>query len=237
MTVGGVGEPGAGVGGVTAAELRALVELSAALGSGNREDLRRALAAAVEVTGDRVEEALLQSYLFLGYPAALNAFVLWRELSGREPPPPTEDDPPGWAARGPEVCRAVYGGRYVALRTNVRALHPDLERWMVVEGYGKVLGRPGLPLPVRELCIVAILSVLDAPRQLHSHLRGALETGVEVETVQEVLAWTAPFQGARAREVSLAVWDEVRARWEARVGSPGEGREGSGIPRPERGEG
>jgi 4-carboxymuconolactone decarboxylase len=54
----------------------------------------------------------------------------------------TEDDAALWRARGQEVCRAVYGGQYPRLRENVRDLHPDMERWMVEEGYGKVLGRP-----------------------------------------------------------------------------------------------
>ena len=53
--------------------------------------------------------------------------------------------------RGEEVCRTVYGGQYEGLRRNVRDLHPDMERWMVVEGYGKVLGRPGLD-PQRRRC-------------------------------------------------------------------------------------
>ena len=48
---------------------------------------------------------------------------------------------------------------------------------MLAEGYGKVLGRPGLALEVRELCIVAILAGQDAAPQLYAHLRGALNVG------------------------------------------------------------
>ena len=63
-----------------------------------------------------VEEALLQSYLFVGYPAALNAFALWRQLSGR----PAPAAGPRYAARctvGPvrgaarERASARRGGR------------------------------------------------------------------------------------------------------------------------------
>ena len=54
-------------------------------------------------------------------------------------------------ARGEATCAAVYGPFYERLRLNIRALHPALDAWMIVEGYGKVLGRPGLDLARREL--------------------------------------------------------------------------------------
>ncbi len=107
-----------------------------------------------------VKEALLQGYLILGYPVALNALARWREISGRPASAPPEDDWTGLPQRGADVCRRVYGGAYGGLRNNVRALHPDLERWMVEEGYGKVLGREGLDLAERELCVVAMLAAL-----------------------------------------------------------------------------
>ncbi|HKJ01519.1 MAG TPA: carboxymuconolactone decarboxylase family protein [Longimicrobiales bacterium] len=190
----------------------ALVHLSAALATRDQAGvdgaLRRALADA---DGEAVEEALLQSYLFLGYPAALNAFARWRALSGR--PASAETDPPGsWAERGEAVCREVYAGQYEGLRANVGALHADMERWMVVEGYGKVLGRPGLPLDTRELCIVALLAVQDVPRQLYSHLRGSLNVGASTARVEQTLAEALPLcsDGARAR--ALETWAAVQGR-------------------------
>ena len=64
----------------------ALVRLSAALAARAEDMLEarlRALASAGPAVALEVEETLLQSYLFLGYPAALNALALWRRLSGR----------------------------------------------------------------------------------------------------------------------------------------------------------
>jgi 4-carboxymuconolactone decarboxylase len=154
----------------------------------------------------------LQSYLFLGYPAVLNAIALWLRLSGRPPPPPVEDDWEAWVLRGGEVCRRVYGGQYGGLRENVRALHPDLERWMVAEGYGKVLGRPGLDLVDRELCIVAMLAVQDAPRQVYSHLRGALNAGATEADIKGVLAEARVFADGHALESARDSWRRVRER-------------------------
>lgn len=190
-----------------------LVRISAALGRGDRAALAAALDAAAGEPPVDVEEVLLQSYLFLGYPAALNAFALWRE---RRPDPasgPVADDWTTWRARGERVCERVYAGQYRRLRTNIQRLHPDMERWMLTEGYGKVLGRPGPPLAVRELCIVALLAGQDAAAQLYAHVRGALNAGAREDEVEAALALAC--EGLPAERVSAArdVWREVRSRW------------------------
>lgn len=211
---------GGGGGAVLEAELEALVRLAAALATGDAARLETALDRAVSrVEAREVEEALLQSYLFLGYPAALNALARWRTRAPADDASLDDTGPGGWAERGVRVCREVYGGQYEGLRENVRALHPEMERWMVVEGYGKVLGRPGLSLLRRELCIVAILAVIDAPRQLYSHLRGALHAGAPPATVGAALeaaldeagGATPAGIGERARR-ARDTWDRLRAR-------------------------
>jgi 4-carboxymuconolactone decarboxylase len=85
---------------------------------------------------------------------------------------------------------------YERLRLNVRDLHPALDSWMVVDGYGKVLGRPGLDLQRRELCIVAACAAMGQDRQLHSHLRGALNVGVEPSALRATLDAIAGLIGA-----------------------------------------
>lgn len=191
----------------------ALVALSATLGTGDRSALASALDDAADAAEPlAVEEALLQSHLFLGYPAALNALALWRERSGRSAPPATTDDLDRWRERGERVCAAVYGGQYERLRENIARLHPDMERWMVCEGYGRVLGRPGLALETREVCIAALLAAQDAPRQLYAHLRGAIQVGAapaDVGAAVEIACDRIPPQRA---EAARRVWSEVRDR-------------------------
>jgi 4-carboxymuconolactone decarboxylase len=188
----------------------ALVRASAALALGEREVLRDALAVAAAVSdAGAVEEALLQSYLFLGYPAALRALGVWRDVSGR-PAPAARRDEAEWEERGAATCSRVYGGQYGRLRDNVAALHPDVERWMIVEGYGKVLGRPGLDLATRELCVIALLAAQDAAPQLYSHLRGALNAGAGVEEVEETIALILPLLSRERQETLNQQWAAVR---------------------------
>jgi 4-carboxymuconolactone decarboxylase len=190
---------------------RALIRISGALASGDEVALADALSHAREVAeGSEVEEVLLQSYLFLGFPVSLNGIAAWRRLTGRDPSGPTALDYPLWEERGRDVCGAVYSGQYERLRENVRKLHPDLEQWMLVEGYGKVLGRPGLMLVMRELCIVATLAVTGASKQLHSHLRGALNVGALTADVETALAEAEPFLDEEARRATAALWETVK---------------------------
>jgi 4-carboxymuconolactone decarboxylase len=190
-----------------------LCRIAAALAAGEDAALDRALARAASMDAAvAVEEVLIQSYLFLGYPAALNALARWREVAGNEPLGPSVEDWRGWERRGAEVCASVYGGQYERLRVNIRRLSPDMERWMVIEGYGKVLGRPGLALRARELAIVAQLTVIGASRQLYSHARGALNVGSSVEDVERALDIAFEFTSAERRREAREVWRTLRER-------------------------
>jgi len=191
----------------------ALLRVAAALGTRDAEAVRRALEEARGAAdAAAVEEVILQSHLFVGFPDALNALGAWREVSGLPAPPASGEDPAGWEARGEEVCETVYGANYRKLRENVRALHPDFEGWMVAGGYGRVIGRPGLELKTRELCIAALLAVWNVPRQLHSHLRGALNAGASVVEVEQAVQVACSFVDGDAAVRVHSLWAEIRAK-------------------------
>ncbi|MEJ2184529.1 MAG: carboxymuconolactone decarboxylase family protein [Gemmatimonadota bacterium] len=198
-------------------DARLLVRLAAALGrSVTRPEKARLLDTMDDVLRDgdpeAAEEVLLQSYLFLGYPAALNAFMLWRKRSGRPAPEPSDADWTAWERRGVKVCSEVYDGQYEQLRRAVGQLHGDLDRWAVAEGYGKVLGRDGLDLVRRELCIVAMLAPLAAPRQLYAHLRGALNVGAAPADVEQALEWIRDLLPRDRHRDAWKVWRKVQER-------------------------
>ncbi len=190
-----------------------LLRLAASLGTRDPAMIRAAMEAARdEADAGAVDEVLLQSHLFIGFPDALNALGLWREVSGTPAPPSAGEDPATWDARGERVCAEVYGANYEKLRINVRQLHPDVDGWMVTGGYGRVIGRPGLDLATRELCIAALLAVWNVPRQLHSHLRGALNAGASVAEVDEAVdAACGYLPPERAADVR-ALWGDIRSK-------------------------
>ncbi|WP_373058387.1 carboxymuconolactone decarboxylase family protein [Gemmatimonas sp.] len=197
-------------------ETATLVRLAALLAGGSEAEVRGGLSAVLGVVNPIwVEEVILQTYLFAGFPRALNAARDWRRISGRSAPTPSDDDEGAvtdFSARGEATCATVYGEYYDRLRVNIRGLHPALDRWMITEGYGKVLGRPLLDLARRELCVVAACAIARQDRQLHSHLHGAVNAGAAVAVVSAALQVVAPLIGADDMRRYLGLWARVQGK-------------------------
>src|SRR5438093_12587001 len=135
----------------------ALVRLAAAVAEGDVSELQERLASAqgAGVSSLWIEELLLQSMLVVGYPLALVAFGVWREIAGPASgrgvggvggEELAHEDWESWAKRGAAVCAAVYGRAYHKLLLKRRELHPALEDLVLVDADGKCIGRPGLDL-------------------------------------------------------------------------------------------
>jgi len=195
----------------------ALVRIAGATATGDEARLRERMVAAraANVPAPWVEELLLQSFLNVGYPLALVAFGVWRSVAGpvREAGEPiAHPEWERWTTRGVEACAEVYGRTFHKLLLNLRALHPAIEPLVVVDAYGKILGRPGLDSKKRELCTLAAIAMQNAPRQLHAHLRGALNTGSGRDEVDEVIAIV---EADLTKERALKLWEmwaDVRER-------------------------
>lgn len=190
-----------------------LIELAAILAVGSEAEMREALEAAAKSAIDPVwvEELVLQTYLFAGFPRTLNGMRLWRRASSRvaEAPDLEETLATRWTRRGERTCETVYGSLYKRLRANIRSLHPALDSWMI-DLYGRVLGRPGLDLKRRELCIVAACAALEQDRQLHSHLHGAINAGATAAEIDDTLRIVAPRMGAESSHRYALLWARVR---------------------------
>jgi len=144
------------------------------------------------VTRSELYEIILQSYLFLGFPRMLIAADClndtWPEDTPDSPTPEfSADQAQTWFDRGTELCKEVYGSNYQRLKNRVLGMAPDIFHWMVFEGYGKVLSRPGLDVIARELAIVACLMIENRPAQLFSHMKGALNVGTSIELLEQVV--------------------------------------------------
>jgi 4-carboxymuconolactone decarboxylase len=190
-------------------EREALIGVSAAIAAREDEALSRAFRIAERAaTTEDVDEVILQAHLFVGYPLALEAFRTWREISPGRGSSSTEDAA-GWRSRGEAVCAVIYGSAYPKLLSTVDQLHPELGRLMLEVGYGRIIGRPTLDLATRELCIAALLAVWNTPRQLHSHLRGALNAGATPEEIEMTLQAACRLLVPSRIEKVAEVWAQV----------------------------
>jgi len=165
-----------------------LMQAAIAAVRNNEALLRSATRNAVTTTQDAtcVYEAVLQTYLFAGYPAALDGLVVvvdeCSKILGSPLPDHSEPfDVQVFRDRGTKLCKVVYGNVYDKLMARLEEVSPDLREWMIVEGYGKTLSRPGLDIVTRELCVVAVLAATERNTQLYSHVRGALLAGATEE--------------------------------------------------------
>ncbi len=198
---------------------RDLVRFAAAIAQGYEPELRESaeLLRSAQIPAGWIDELLLQSILMVGYPRALIAFTVWRKLSGLPAPESDLDQDYAraaeWTRRGEELCGVVYGENYRKLRESVRALHPAVDSWMITEGYGRTLARQGLDLRRRELCTVAQTAVMEAPRQLHSHLRGALNAGATFGQIEGTLSIVNPLLSFDQWKKIKQLWRTVRDGW------------------------
>ncbi len=146
------------------------------------------LAKRKRIPSTKLYEALLQNYLFAGYPTAIISLkILNKHVRFRAKTFADDMNLYHFRTRGEKNCKAIYGKKYDKLIANVNSFSPELSEWLVLEGYGKVLGREGFSLNERELCIVSVLTALKFEDQLYSHINGALRVGATVKDVEQVI--------------------------------------------------
>ncbi len=168
-----------------------LARLFALIAAGRGAELKREIVRArrAGVTLVRIKELFLQSYLLVGFPRMINAFLTLASLPGARGGAPSERglSVKRVRARGERNCRAIYGDQTAPMLARMREMHPDLAEWIVCEGYGKVLGRPWLKPVERELASLPVLALQGVRTQLYSHLRGALRVGASKDRIRSVL--------------------------------------------------
>lgn len=177
----------------------ALIRISACLAAAKYRRLEAYIreALAQKVAASKIYEVLLQSYLFLGYPKALEALKIFRQVCDHDARPSRINFCfrywSDWKIRGTVLCEKVYGDNYDKLVKRVGEISPELSEWMIVEGYGKVLSRGVLAGMVRELCTVAALLVTSDVNQLHAHMRGAKNLGAGRKEILKTMEIASEF--------------------------------------------
>jgi alkylhydroperoxidase/carboxymuconolactone decarboxylase family protein YurZ len=135
----------------------------------------------------KIYEALLQTYLFAGYPSALISLSVFTEYFKVGEKYTEEWNISLFKERGEKNCRKIYGDKFDKLITNISSYSPNLSDWLVTEGYGKVFGRKGLSLREREVCNIAVLAALKYESQLYSHINGGYRLGLSRNEITGII--------------------------------------------------
>jgi alkylhydroperoxidase/carboxymuconolactone decarboxylase family protein YurZ len=191
--------------------VEAIAALAAALSPGNLGHLRAMLPEVVPAPLPLAVayEVLLQSHLFFGFAQAIEAAKVFAEVMPRyesdsSVAPVNEASGEELRRRGQALCEQIYYPNFERLMSNLGKASPELAEWMMVDGYSKVLSRPGPTALEREIASIVFLAISGHQVQLHSHVRGARNLGATPEFIKSALG-----AGVLSREQTVAVETKV----------------------------
>jgi 4-carboxymuconolactone decarboxylase len=116
--------------------------------------------------------------------------------------------------RGLQIRSAVLGEEYVnrALAAADDFTQP-LQDLVTEYCWGAVWGREGLPLKTRSMLNLAMISILNRPNELRTHIKGALTNGVSRDEIREIFLQVAIYAGMPAAvdsfRIAAAVFTEL----------------------------
>lgn len=165
--------------------------LSAAIAGRDERAMRLIMKSALDrgLPPRMIDEIILQSHLFLGFPAMIEASRMFAAIrsphtnKNRLPGPYSDRDCREWNSKGMAKIKNIYGSVFDRLVAYINSFSPQILTWMINDGYGQVLSRPGASFPLRELSVVATLTVTSYANQLHAHVRGSLNVGVKPDLI------------------------------------------------------
>src|SRR5688572_16170029 len=114
--------------------------------------------------------------------------------------------------RGLEIRRKVLGDEHVD-KSMASADDFSLPYQQLTTEYcwGEIWSREGLSLKTRSMLNLAMLCVLNRPRELRLHIGGALRNGVTREEIREIFLQTAIYAGIPAASTAFQVAREYFA--------------------------
>ena len=112
--------------------------------------------------------------------------------------------------KGMELRRKILGEKHIAKREASGDAFTKQQYEMSTEiAYGMLWSRPGLPLKIRSLVTLAMLTALDRPDELRGHILGALNNGATKEEIYEVFVQAAGYCGFPASNGAVRLYVQV----------------------------
>jgi 4-carboxymuconolactone decarboxylase len=127
------------------------------------------------------------------------------------------DDHEGYV-KGLEVRRAVLGDKHVNRSLESRnSFNEEFQDLITRYAWGEIWTRPGIPRHTRSLITLAMLVALNRGDEFRLHVRGALNNGVTVDEIKELLLHAAIYCGVPAANSAFHAVEEVLAERERRI--------------------
>jgi 4-carboxymuconolactone decarboxylase len=114
--------------------------------------------------------------------------------------------------RGLEIRSAVLGEAYVSKAlADADDFTKPLQDLVTEYCWGAVWGRDGLPRRTRSMLNLAMISVLNRPNELRTHIKAALTNGVTRDEIREIFLQVAIYAGVPAAVDSFRTASEIFA--------------------------
>lgn len=93
------------------------------------------------------------------------------------------------------IRQAIWGENLQAIEQSLTEVDADLYGYIRDFAYEEILARPTLDLKTRELLAITSLIALGAPKEIATHIQGALNNGATEQEVRETIIQSAIFVG------------------------------------------
>ena len=173
-------------------------------------------------TPTEIVESLIQISVYAGFPAALNAFAVARQVLAN-PPEPLNDTGLAASSASPSENRALRRERGLAALSATSSaagdavvrsfddISPEIGRMIVEHSYGDIFRRAGIDPKTRELTACAALAARGAKTTetpLRVHINAALTAGASRTEVTETLLNLLPYSGYPAVQQAMLIAGE-----------------------------
>lgn len=112
--------------------------------------------------------------------------------------------------KGTALRRKVMGDQHIARRVASPDRFTQQQNQLVTEiAWGTIWSRPGLPLKVRSLVTLGMLTALNRPDEIKGHIQGALNNGATPDEIVEVFVHSAGYCGFPASNGAVRLCVEV----------------------------
>jgi len=112
--------------------------------------------------------------------------------------------------RGMALRRKVMGEKHIAKRVASPDRFTRQQNELVTAiAWGTIWSRPGLPLKVRSLVTLGMLTALNRPDEIKGHIAGALNNGATPDEIIEVFVHAAGYCGFPASNGAVRLAVEV----------------------------
>jgi 4-carboxymuconolactone decarboxylase len=116
------------------------------------------------------------------------------------------------AKKGMELRAKLFGEKAAEDGdTFLRSFDEGFATFLNEQLFGTIWSRPGLPIKLRSLLTMTALMALGRGPELRLHMRGALNLGIPVEEIKELIVHVSQYSGVPTAIEAIRALNEVTA--------------------------